>query len=278
MTSLDWSHQAERLKQEAEFELPWLAQAVNWLAALQPEPGHIVDLGAGPGIATSILARRNPTARVTAIDATADFAPLIMQRAVELGVADRVSSVTATLGTDNLDLLPADLLWASRVLHHLPDPVVGLRELKPLVAEGGIIALIEGGLPLRILPGGYGVSSPSFPAHLDAAMQDHGDDQWGLTHAATGGDADWPVSLYQAGFTPVQSKTFLLEYRAPIHGDVRDYLHDHFSRIAHQASDRLSRDDARALERLIDPDDPAGILRRADVFALSASTVHVARH
>ncbi|MCW2748818.1 MAG: hypothetical protein JWP10_1960, partial [Nocardioidaceae bacterium] len=44
MTSLDWSHQAERLTQEAEFELPWLAQAVNWLAALQPDPGNIVDL------------------------------------------------------------------------------------------------------------------------------------------------------------------------------------------------------------------------------------------
>lgn len=38
-----------------------------------------------------------------------------------------------------------------------------------------------------------------------------------------------------------------------------------------------SADDREVLDRLLDPEDPRGLLKRPDVFLLEARTVHTAR-
>lgn len=277
-THHDWADEADKLTRDAEMELPWITDAIRWLDELRPGITSVIDLGAGPGVATIALAEILDGAHVTAIDSTPSFAALTRRRAEEAGVGPRVDGVTGALGSLEVDVDPAALVWASRVMHHMPDPVEGLRHLAALVAPEGIMAVVEGGLPLRVLPGGYGVGSPGFPARIDAALLENARHRWGLTDEAVGGDADWPELFAAAGLTHVASRSFVLEHRAPVADSVRRYLHDRFVSVTERLGETVEAEDLRALARLVDADDPASIARRRDLFVLSASTVHVARH
>ncbi|MEJ7755539.1 MAG: class I SAM-dependent methyltransferase [Nocardioidaceae bacterium] len=173
-------------------------------------------------------------------------------------------------------LASADLVWSSHVVHHTADPVDALRKLGSLLTADGRLAIAEGGLPMRVLPGDYGLGAPGFPARLDATLDEYAVREWGLPEAATGGAKDWPVMFGDAGLVPVQSRTFLLDRPAPLHDTVRAYVVAQFAKVREQVGDRLDRADARALDRLLDASDQVSLIRRPDLFVLSASTVHIA--
>ena len=52
---------------------------------------------------------------------------------------------------------------------------------------------------------------------------------------------------------------------------------DRFAGPAPELDDLLDATDAAALRRLVDPDDPAALVNRPDLFVLAAHTVHLAR-
>jgi trans-aconitate methyltransferase len=64
----DWGARAAELEFEGELSLSWAPGAMAWLAERVPEPGGILDLGAGPGVFTAALATAFPAAQVTAVD------------------------------------------------------------------------------------------------------------------------------------------------------------------------------------------------------------------
>jgi hypothetical protein len=130
---------------------------------------------------------------------------------------------------------------------------------------------------MRVLPGGYGVAHPNFVSRLDAALSDWAQHKWEMTDAAVVGDQDWPVLIRAAGLVPIASRTFVLDLPAPLDDLARTYLLDRFADLADHLGRRLSEDDAHALTRLTDPEDPAALSNRADLFLLTAFTVHVAR-
>ncbi|MDQ2709728.1 MAG: class I SAM-dependent methyltransferase [Actinomycetota bacterium] len=72
---------------------------------------------------------------------------------------------------DGIDVVaPADLVFASFVMHHLPDQRRGLARLAALVSPGGRLAVVENGLGQRCLPWDVGVGKPGLQGTLAAAL------------------------------------------------------------------------------------------------------------
>lgn len=274
-----WTEHGALLERDGEVELPWVRAAASWLVeeiCVRP-PAHVVDVGSGPGVAACMFAELLPSATVTAVDGTRAFLDAASRRAVRLDVADRVQIHHADLD-DALDLRTrADLVWASHVVHHVGDPVGGLRSLAGALAPEGVLAVAEGGLATRILPAGYGVAHPSFLLRVEAALSDHFVDAYELPDAVMNGARDWSLLLGDAGLAHVRTRSFLLDLPAPVSDDVRSYLHEKFVKVEEWIGERLSAADIEALRRLVDADDPLAVVNREDLFVLGAYTVHTAR-
>lgn len=275
----DWESQLDMLERDGELSRPWVEQAARWLLVRHPQPPvrRFVDVGAGPGHAACLFAELLPDAMVTALDPTRAFLDRARERATSLGLSSRFATHEGDLDADIDAVGPADLIWASRVLHHMEEPVDALRRLHSALAPDGMVAVAEGGLPMRVLPGGYGVARPSFVERLEATVSDYFLHQWSLADSATGGTKDWPVMMAEAGLEPIESKTFVLEHTAPVGERVRQHIIERFSRVRDLVGDRLTGEEAAALDRLLDPADPGSLARREDLFLLAAYTVHAAR-
>lgn len=87
---------------------------------------------------------------------------------------------------------------------------------------------------------------------------------------------DWPALLTAAGLTPAGTRSFLLDLPASVSPEVRDHLISTLEREREGAAEHLASDDLATLDRLPDPEDPAGLRHRPDVFLLDAQTVHFA--
>ncbi|MGC7098157.1 class I SAM-dependent methyltransferase [Amycolatopsis lurida] len=272
-----WEDELATVERDAAVSEPMVRQAVRWLSGQHPL-GHgsrILDVGSGPGCGTVLLAEEFAASEVIAVDPTAEFTERAAVRFAEHGLGQRVRAEIGAIG--GLALAPADLVWCAHVVHHLPDPVAALRELSTLLIPGsGVLALAEGGLSARFLPGGYGVGNPSFVSRLEATLSDHFVESWSLTGAAVGGGRDWPLLLADAGLRHRVSRTFLLDLPAPAGEEVRRHVVDRFTRIQRLIGDQLSTEDAAALARLLDPADPVALANRQDLFVLQATTWHLA--
>ena len=274
----EWADQLRVLERDGQIGEPWLAAAIDWLAGLTPAPvRRLVDIGAGPGVAATLFAEALPHAEVVAFDPSPVLLERAQQRARERGLLNRFHVKHGSVGADLAGLERADLLWCSRVLHHLPDPGEGIAQLAQVLTDDGLLAIAEGGLPMRFLPGGYGVAHAGFVSRLDAALADFAQEKWEMTDAAVGGDRDWPLVIADAGLEHLVSRTFVLDLPAPLDGAVRDYVVDRFAELPEKIGARLDETDARALSRLNDPSDPAALVNRPDLFLLTAYTVHVGR-
>jgi hypothetical protein len=93
-------------------------------------------------------------------------------------------------------------------------------------------------------------------------------------HAAT--VEDWPAMLRAAGLADARSRTYLVDHPAPLAEGPRRLVRILFERSREGLAGSLDAEDLATLDRLLDPDDPAGIDNRPDVFFLAAKTVHSA--
>jgi SAM-dependent methyltransferase len=214
---------------------------------------------------------------VVAVDATAPLLERARVRADRQGVADRFDTLAGEL-PEVLDALeyPADLLWASRSLHHLGDQRAALAAFAERLAPGGTLALLEGGLPSRFLPRDIGIGRPGLQARLDAL-----EEEWfARMRAGLPGSVavteDWAALLTAAGLEHTRTRTFLLDLPAPTTDRARAYVAAHLSRLREGVADDLDAEDRATLDRLLDPSDPASVHVRPDVFVLGAYTVHTA--
>jgi SAM-dependent methyltransferase len=169
----------------------------------------------------------------------------------------------------------ADLVWASNVVHHLPDQRAAVGTLAGLLAPGGCLALSEGGLSMRCLPWDLGVGEPGLQDRLIAA---HGTwfhrmraEMTGVVRMPVG----WNQAMSEAGLSGVTAFSYLVDVPAPLSAAGRDAVVSWLTWMTHGAADLLGPDDVAALDRLLDPADQANVARRDDVFMLKASTVHL---
>jgi SAM-dependent methyltransferase len=275
---IDWETLGPLLERGAELNTPAYEQAIMWLRELRPARStfRVLDIGSGPGVTTCLLAQSFPDAHVVAVDGTPALLDRARSRAAGRGLAGQIGTHTTELpeGLDSLE--GADLVWASQVVHHLGDQRAAVRRLRRLVRPGGLLALAEGGLTSRFLPRDIGIGRPGIQARLDAAAE-----EWFTAmRAALPGTRDtvedWPGLLADAGLAPSGSRTFLLDLPAPLDPAVREHVIADVVRLRELIHDLIDPGDLATVDRLLDPDDPAGLARRPDVFLLGAKTVHTA--
>jgi SAM-dependent methyltransferase len=142
----------------------------NWLTAYNFCTGQIpakqtiriLDAGCGTGVGTEYLLHLNPQAQVVGIDLSAGALAVAKERCQKSGVAGTTSrsnadgdpsSTTAIpettaprvefhhLSLYDVDQLPGefDLINCVGVLHHLPDPLRGIKSLAAKLAPGGLL-------------------------------------------------------------------------------------------------------------------------------------------
>lgn len=284
---IDWEAMGAHLEREAELRIPFMGEAAAWIRGMLVESGRgpgsverVLDVGSGPGVSTSVFAHAFPDASVVAVDGTPALLERAERRAGQQGVADRVTSLQAELPEDFGELGEADLVWTSHVVHHLGDQQAALDAFKGVLRPGGMLAVVERGLAARFLPRDIGLGRPGLQARLEAMHE-----EWfAEMRAALPGHVDvvedWPMMLARAGLEYTGSRTFLIEYQAPLDASVREYLHTYLTRVRGAMVERSESgvpEDLAVLDVLLDEESPEGILQRPDAFYLAATTVHTGR-
>lgn len=309
---IDWAVMAPVLEQNAEVTAPVYREVAAWLRDLRVvreggrsgvdgrpgadgrpavdgradgnpadgDPSLIVDAGSGPGVVTCLFAEVFPQAQVIAADPEEALLERTVERAARLGLADRVRTHRAELPDGLGELPPADLIWAARSVHHVGDQVAALTALADRLAPGGTLAILEGGLAPRSLPRDFGIGRPGLQARLDAANEEWFARMRADLPGAKEATEDWAALLTAAGLRHVATRSFLVDLPAPLDDGARDHIVTTFGRYRDLAADTenpiLAPEDRATLDRLLDPQDPESLHRRADLFLLTAHTVHVA--
>ncbi|MEU3301634.1 class I SAM-dependent methyltransferase [Streptomyces sp. NPDC006678] len=278
-TDVDWDELAPLLERQAALQGPMYAQAAAWIGEQLPAAAvrRVLDIGSGPGVISCLLAEAFPYAEVVAVDGTPALLDQARARAERTGLGDRVRTHVAELPGGIEDLGEADLIWAGNSLHHLGDQRAALAGFARLLRPGGLLALVEGGLPPRHLPRDIGIGRPGLEGRLEAANTAWFEEMRAALPGARTEIEDWRALLSAVGLTPTVTRTFLLDVPAPVTAPVREHLVSAFSWQRKALGDRLEADDAAVLERLLDPDDKDGLMHRPDCFLLAARTVHTAR-
>ncbi|MEU6058468.1 class I SAM-dependent methyltransferase [Streptomyces sp. NPDC047097] len=276
-TELDWSALLPLLEQSAELQAPLYREAGQWLAGLLPAGTvrRVLDVGSGPGVLSCLLAEVFPYAEVVAVDGTPELLAAAERRATAQGA--RVTTLHADLPGELPALGEADLLWAANSLHHLGDQRAALAGFAERLRPGGLLAIVEGGLPQRFLPRNPGIGRPGLEQRIEAVHA-----EWFARMRADLPDAkdevdDWRALLADTGLVPSGSRTFLHDSPAPVTDAVRHQAVTQFTRYREAFGEALAADDLAALDRLLDPAEPLGLHRRTDLYWLAAHTVHTAR-
>ncbi|MBF6135759.1 class I SAM-dependent methyltransferase [Nocardia otitidiscaviarum] len=285
---IDWSTRIGHLRREDAVAAEASAGIAARLVGGLPAGATIVDIGSGTGgqaaaFATALAARGG--GRVVLVDAVPELltaAEEAVHTALGGGVAAEsvhVDKVHADAAADELlDRVPvADLVWAARAVHHLPDEQAGVHRLARLVRAGGYLALAEGGLATRYLPWDLGLGEPGLQDRLNAAR-----DIWfARMRADMPGSVrmpyGWGVALAKAGMAEVTSFSVLTDHPAPAAPAVREAVVEWLSMMSERMDEELSESDRDALRALLDPAADTYVGRRDDTFLLSAATVHVGR-
>jgi ubiquinone/menaquinone biosynthesis C-methylase UbiE len=116
----------------------------EWLDALQIQPGaRVLDIGAGPGYVSLVLAERvGPEGVVYAVDRSADALAYLERLQRERGVP-QIQRIVANALTLDPGALHPDSALVTMVLHHTDDPPGILGNVARLLPSGALAVVAE---------------------------------------------------------------------------------------------------------------------------------------
>ncbi|HWM05709.1 MAG TPA: class I SAM-dependent methyltransferase, partial [Actinophytocola sp.] len=270
---IDWTERLVAMRRaadlDAEFDRPVAERLVG---SLTPggSPPVVVDIGSGAGgmsaaFAAALAARGG--GRVVLADAVEELLTAAVEHTRGVaGDAVQVEGVQVDAADENLaDLLPAaDLVWASRVVHHLPDQQKAIDRLARVVAPGGWLALSEGGLASRCLPWDLGIGEPGLGSRLTAARDTWFERMRAEMPGSVRLPIGWTSALAVAGLGDTHSFSYVVDHPAPAPETVRQSVVDWLAWMSGVGEDGLSESDREVVQRLLDPDDEAYVGARDD--------------
>lgn len=211
--------------------------------ALDATPSTIVDLGSGTGADAVALAQRFPSARVHAVDVSAELLDHVASAAATAGVADRVEEHLVDLNNDWPAEIPqsVDLAWASLSLHHVSDPAAVLRRVFASLRPGGVLVLTELSGEERLAPDDLGTGRAGLRDRITHASSRH------RAHA----HADWAKLLTDAGFVSVESSAHEFSARAD-NADGAQYLQLRLRSVREGLIHEIAEEDLSALNTAIE--------------------------
>jgi SAM-dependent methyltransferase len=266
------------LETSARFDAPWVADAVAWLVDASDRPGgsrpqRVLDVGCGAGGAACAFAAALGPGVVSGFDRDPRLLAIAQRQATNAGLAGHIRWLAA--GVDALPVEPGsvDLVWASGVVHHLPDQQAAIGALAGLLRPGGRLVLVEGGLPLRCLPFDIGLGRVGLESRLDEARS-----RWFADmRDELGGPPlpyGWPGALRRAGLVDVRVRSFLAEAPPPLDDLGRQVAERHLRSALTDLEGRLAPDDRETIARLLDPEDVAYIGQRDDLMVTGVRTLN----
>lgn len=288
---IDWTDRLAAMRRADEIEADVAREVAERLVDLVartrgPDRPVAVDVGSGGGGMSAALAlalgkRGGGTVLL------ADAVPELLTGAAEhvtatvaaAGLGDSVTVATRLGDAADAEFvrgLPAaDLLWAARVVHHLPDQQAAIDELAGVLAPGAWLALAEGGLDSRCLPWDLGIGEPGLGARLTAARETWFHHMRAEMPGVVRMPYGWNQALTAAGLTDVSSFSYLSDHPAPAPPAVRETVVHWLNWMGGRPEVELTEADRDMVRRLLDPADPAYVMTRDDVYHLGASTVHL---
>ncbi|MFT7841164.1 class I SAM-dependent methyltransferase [Saccharothrix sp. BKS2] len=287
---IDWSSRLAFFRQVDELDAEARRVVARRLVRPLPDRPTVLDVGCGTGgmavaLVEALSARGGGT--LVLVDGTPEMldAATTAARSAAAYESDtttasvRVRPVLADLSTERpVDLAgPAQLVWASNVVHHLPDQRAAVAGLVEAVSPGGWLALAEGGLDGKFLPWDLGVGEPGLSdrlsgarAHWFALMREN-------IEGAVRLPGGWNTVLADLAMLDITAFSYLVDHPAPPRQAVRDWAVNQLTWHRDVAGHLLHPSDRETVRRLLDPQDPAYLGLRDDVFLLTAGTVHLGR-
>lgn len=138
------AHELRELKTTFAGQLK-LASSIFWGGASRPKPGFLaLDAGCGTGDSAIFLAEqlRSVGGQVVGLDLSETSLAIAKERAERRGLENARFIRGRIEDLPGLGLQPFDFIVSFGVLHHLPDPVAGLRALGGLLGPKGGMALM----------------------------------------------------------------------------------------------------------------------------------------
>lgn len=264
----------QRLRAFDEFFEPLHREIVNWL---EVAPGaRAADIGCGAGGVARLLAEAvGEEGAVTAVETSQERLKALVAMVEATPYADRFMLRQGSLPTLPFENDEFDIVWCSRVVHHVPDQVEGVRELKRITKPGGRVLVREGGIPPHFLPHELAIGEDGLEDRVRAAQSVWFNKMRAETENVVRAERGWLGILREAGLERVHVHSFLYELMPPYSPDQILYLQNWLYDIATNDDYALSDADRDALRQLSDPASEHYVLRRDDLHFLYAASVYV---
>ncbi len=105
--------------------------------------GILADIGCGPGLLTTLIARKFPRLKVLGLDTAQEMIKTANANAISLGFEGRVEFREGNIQTLPLPDHALDFAISSLSLHHWSEPERGLTEIHRVLKPGGQLLLID---------------------------------------------------------------------------------------------------------------------------------------
>ena len=264
--AFDSVQMAAMLDTEGELSGPLIGQAIasssRLLADRDGSVRRVLDLGCGPGVATTALAEAFPGATVVAVDGSATMLASVDKRSGRAGVGLRVETRQVDLNGDLEALGRYDLVWAAMSLHHVDDEVVTLRRVRALLQPLGVLCVLERAEPTSVR-WADDLGRPGLGDRLDEAWR-----RWSETrraHLPGALNADvYPEMLAAAGLDVVGERTMASVVRPPDNEAAGRFVTNLVERTVTELEGHADQADLTALRTFLDqhrassPSVPAG--------------------